>query len=224
MRTGDEDPAEQPPVVVPQGRTIERLGLMKRISVAIPTTLVAGTILLFGLTTPLAFALEKKTFVAYSMKVAQARVEEAKRKREDFRTKQPDLFYLGGITKPWAVVMDTKAGDWILVGERDPRSSVLTLDDWAVALRARFIHAENDPRVTIDPIPSETCLKAGTKEGCRDSTRQEVRFFGGIGDTHFGQVCYEADWLMKKVGLGLEKLPVEKLKTLYDLSVDRRIG
>ena len=32
-----------------------------------------------------AFAQEKKTFVAYSMKVAQARVEEAVRKGEDFR-------------------------------------------------------------------------------------------------------------------------------------------
>ena len=38
-------------------------------------------------------------------------------------------------------------------------------------------------------------------------------FAGGIENTHFGQVCYEANWLMKKIGLGLEKLPVEKLKT-----------
>ena len=85
-------------------------------------------------------AQETKTFVAYSMKVAQARVEDAMRKGEDFRKKQPDLYYLGGITKPWAVVLDTETNDWILVGERDPKSSILTLDDWVVALRARFIY------------------------------------------------------------------------------------
>jgi hypothetical protein len=90
-------------------------------------------LLVVGLICQNALAQEKKTFVAYSMKVAQARVEEAIRKGEDFRKKQPDLFYLGGITKPWAVVLDAKTGDWILVGERDPKSSVLTLDDWVVA-------------------------------------------------------------------------------------------
>ena len=84
------------------------------------------------------------------MKVAQARVEEAMRNGEDFRKKQPDLYYLGGITKPWAVVLDTETNDWILVGERDPKSSILTLDDWVVALRARFIHPDKDPGVTID--------------------------------------------------------------------------
>ena len=75
---------------------------------------------------------ETKTFVAYSMKVAQTRVQEAIEAGEDFRKKQPDLYYLGGITKPWAVVLDTENDDWILVGERDPECSVLTLDDWVV--------------------------------------------------------------------------------------------
>ena len=51
---------------------------------------------------------------------------------------------------------------------------------------------------------------------------QEVRFFGGIEGTHFGQVCYEADWLMKKIAFGLEKVPVKELKTYYDLIVEQR--
>lgn len=103
---------------------------------------------------------------------------------------------------------------------------MLTLDDWVAALKARFLHGEKDPGVTIDPVPSKACLKAGLKEGCRDATRQEVRFFGGIEDTRFGQVCYEADWLMKKIGLALEQLPVKQLKTYYELSLEqaRRAG
>lgn len=164
---------------------------------------------------------ETKTFVAYSMKVAQARVEAAVKSGEDFRKKQPDLYYLGGITKPWALVVDSKNGDWILLGERDQKSSVLTLDDWIVALRARFVHPEKDPGVTIDPRLCDECLKAGKKEGCSHFKRQDVRFFGGIENTHFGQVCYEADWLMKRIGLGIEKLPTDKVKSYFDLSVEQ---
>jgi tetratricopeptide (TPR) repeat protein len=166
-------------------------------------------------------AQEQKTFIAFSMRVAQERVAEALRQRLDFRAHQPELFYLGGITKPWAVVLDTTTGDWILLGERDPQAAVLTLDDWVVALRARFIHPERDPGVSIDPLPSEACRKAGKQESCRDATRQTVRFFGGIEDTHFGQVCYEADWLMKKLGLALEKVAVPGLKPYYALAVEQ---
>ncbi|GEM_PF-594365 len=190
--------------------------------------LFAALLWLIGLGTLLVFAQEKKTFVAFSMKVAQARVEQAVKQGVDWRKKEPDLFYLGGITKPLAVVLDAKTGDWILVGERDPKSSmligerdpkssVLTLDDWVVALRARFIHGEKDPGVTIDPL----CPKGDKKEGCRDYTRQKVRFFGGIENTRFGQVCYESDWLMKRIGLGLERLPIEKLQTYYELSLEQ---
>jgi hypothetical protein len=154
------------------------------------------------------------------MKVAQERVEEAVRKGQDFRAAQPDLFYLSGITKLSAVVIDTASRDWILLGERDPKASVLTLDDWVVALKARFLHPpEEDPGVTIDPIPSDECRKAGKTKACRDATRQEVRFFGGIENTHFGQVCYEADWLMKRMALALEQVPVPSLETYYDLAV-----
>lgn len=179
---------------------------------------------LLGLGSPLRICdaqLETKTFVAYSMKVAQERVEAAGKAGENFRKKQPDLYYLSGITKPWAVVIDANNSDWILVGERDPKSSVLTLDDWVTALRARFIHPKEDPGVTIDPRPCEECIMAGKKEGCSHYTKQDVRFFAGIENTHLGQVCYEADWLMKKIGLGLEKLPVEKLRTYYDLLVEQ---
>ncbi len=195
---------------------------MKWILRPIQTVLVAGLVLLVGPLAPWAGAQGKKTFVAYSMPVAQTRVEDAMRKGEDFRRTQPDLFYLGGITKPWAVVLDTQTGDWILVGERDPKAAVLTLDDWVVALRTRFIHVQQDPGVTIDPIPSTACLQAGRQGACADATQQAVRFFGGIEDTHFGQVCFAADWLLKRISLGLEKGPGQPLRTAYDLAVAQR--
>jgi tetratricopeptide (TPR) repeat protein len=163
---------------------------------------------------------EEKTFVAYSMRVAQQRVKAATRSGKDFRKNEPDLYYLSGITKPWAVVFDVNSGDWILVGERDPKCSILTLEDWVVALRTRFIHPQEDPGVTIEPRPCDMCLKNGEGISCSHSTKQDVYFFGGIENTHFGQVCYDADWLAKKISLGLENVPVQKLKTHHDLYVE----
>lgn len=167
-----------------------------------------------------AYGEENKTFIAYSMKVAMAKVEEAQKRRDDFRKTQPDLFYLGGITKPWAVVLDGKTNDWILVGERDPKASVLTLDEWVTSLRARFIHPDKDPGVTIEPRPCIACVQSGKIESCRHNNQQEVRFFAGVDKTQFGQICFDADWLLKKIGFNLEKLPLERIKTYYDLSIE----
>lgn len=166
------------------------------------------------------------SLVAYSSKVARARVEEAARRGVDFRRRDRQLFELGGITRPWAVVVDAGAGDWILVGEKDPKAARLTLDDWVVALRARFLHADTDPGVTIERRPSDACLRAGLPTGCPDATEQDVRFFGGIADTRFGQVCLQADLLMKHIGLGVDRVPVVGLRTYYDLAAEelRRRG
>lgn len=72
------------------------------------------------------------------MNKALASVQEAQAACEDFRKNDPKLYYLGGITKPFAVGFDPASEDWVLVGERDPKMA-LTLDDWVVARRARFL-------------------------------------------------------------------------------------
>ncbi len=166
-------------------------------------------------------AQETKTFIAFSMREAQKRVELATTDRQGFRG-QSDLFYLGGITVPRAIVVDLESGDWILLGERDPEASLLSLDDWVVALRARYFHPESDPGVTIDPIPSDECRKAGTEDSCRTSSRQKVRFFSGIQDTNFGQVCYSADWLMKLLAFGLDNVPVDGFKSRWALALEKK--
>jgi tetratricopeptide (TPR) repeat protein len=141
------------------------------------------------------------------MRLAETRVRAAVGAGTDFRQKEPDLFYLGGISRPWGLVVDSASGDWILFGEQDAKGAVLTLDDWVTALRARIVQSK-DPGVTIDP-----------RGGPNAAAVQDVRFFGGVENTHFGQVCFEADWLMKRIGLGLEHVPVVGLQTYYDLSV-----
>src|SRR6185295_9619041 len=45
-------------------------------------------------------------------------------------------------------------------------------------------------------------------------------------NTQFGKVCFEADWLMKKIGINLEQLPVDGLKTYFDVTKEEasRLG
>ena len=162
---------------------------------------------------------ETKTFVAYSMKVAQERVEMAVKSAEDFRKKQPDLFLLGSITKPQMIVIDTNRDDFILVGERDGKSPIITLDDFVVALRARYLHPDVDPGVTIDLRPCDSCAAISNIHLCIHSTIQDVRYFAGVENTRFGHVCYESDWLMKLAGLGFEIL-LPDLPSRYELRTE----
>jgi len=144
------------------------------------------------------------------MKIAQERVEKDLMMGKDFRKSSPDVYFLGGITKPLAMVYDSIMLDWILVGECDPSLTVLTLDDWIVALISRFIHSERNPGVTIDP-----------RDAPLDTSNQDIKYFGGIENTNFGKVCFKADWLMKKIGMGIQKLSNESFQSYYDLRLEQ---
>ncbi len=99
----------------------------------------------------------------------------------------------GFMTRPRAIVLDTMAGDVILVGERDSRYPTVRLDDFVVALRHVYLDTVGTPPgVSIEPI-----IKGKSVTGHR------VVYFAGIDGTHFGKVCFEADYLLKQIGLGL---------------------
>ncbi len=147
-----------------------------------------------------------KHLVAYSVGSALDVVKTAQAARTDFRATDPATYYLGGINQPTALMCDNETADWILIGERNTNTPPITLDDFAVAVRAHFLFGPKDPGVTINP--------RGSMDG---ATVQDVLFFGGIENTAFGQTCYEADWLMKRIGMKLEVLPVDGLKTYFDL-------
>ena len=44
-----------------------------------------------------------------------------------------------------------------------------------------------------------------------------IRFFAGVEGTRFGKVCFDADWLLKRVSVNLEDLGVKDFETWYDL-------
>lgn len=176
------------------------------------TKIKKNTILLFCLEIFfvgfLSFKAIAAEYVAFSMKVAKERIVSIP-KGSDFRNLYPEVFTLGGITVVRGLVYDRKTEDVILVGERVAERAILTLDDFVVALRARFIHGEW-PLVSIDPTP-ET----------EKTNNQIVRFEGGIENTQFGQDLFDADYKLKKIGMGILSPGVPDFKTEWDLGLKR---
>ena len=127
-------------------------------------------------------------YVAFSLAAAQELVCAA---QSDWRVSRPDLLHLSGMTKVCGLVQDVSHGDLILVGLRVVDRPSITLDDLAVALRARFVHSDW-PSVSIDPAPDT-----------EDPNTQVVRFCGGIQDTQLGKALFDADFLLKQFSLGL---------------------
>ena len=147
-------------------------------------------------------------FVAFSLKVAEERIRGVE-DGQDYRPIYPEVFNLGGINAIHGLVYDREIDDVILVGKYNPSRQPLTLDDFVVALRARFIHGEW-PVVSIDPSKDQS-----------ETRRQRVRFEGGIGGTQFGADLLDADYRLKQIGLGLRASGVPGLQTFWDVSVER---
>jgi tetratricopeptide (TPR) repeat protein len=125
-------------------------------------------------------------YVAYSLRAAQLAFS------SQAQSPSPSLRALGGITKITGVVYDPQTKDLILIGERRRGGPQLTLDDFVVALRSRLVRRDW-PGVSIDP----TTNTARTGQ-------LNVRLEGGIEASQFGKDLFEADYLLKRIGLGLE--------------------
>lgn len=149
--------------------------------------------------------LHASEYVAFSLKVAQEGIVSTLR-GEDYCKLYPEVFTFGGITAVRDLVYDRQTGDIILVGERILERAVLTLDDFVVALRARFILAKW-PLGIIDPI--------------EETEIQIVRLEGGIEDTQFGEDLFDANYRLKRMGIGLLSSGVPGLQTYWDLGMGR---
>ncbi len=146
-------------------------------------------------------------YVALSLGVAHKRIEAVS--KGNWRKVEPQVFTLAGITKIRGLVYDRKGNDVILVGQRDPKRPMLTLDDFAVALRARFVNNQW-PLVSIDPTPDS-----------KKTNMQLVRYEGGIKDTQFGLDMFDADLRLKKIAMGLLQSGVVGIKSTWDMNIER---
>jgi tetratricopeptide (TPR) repeat protein len=148
--------------------------------------------------------------IAYSLKAAQARLL-AFAGTSDWRRRDPELFTLAGITRPEGVVVDQAGGDVILIGHAEEGDAPLTLDDFVVALRARWIDGKW-PVVSIDPVPGKATRKGDP---------QIVHFEGGIQNTQFGADLLDADHRLKRMALGMLVTGVPGLASEFERRLER---
>jgi tetratricopeptide (TPR) repeat protein len=154
-----------------------------------------------------------KRYIAFSLNAARTRIAPTTGvvswlvglASGDARPDNPEVAYLGGITCVRGLVVDPETGDAIVVGQYIPGRERLTLDDLVVALRARFVHGQW-PVVSIDPPPQPTTPPL-----------HNVRFEGGVADTAFGYALYDADYLLKQLGLGKVPMGVKSVRSSWDL-------
>ena len=137
----------------------------------------------------------------------------------------PEARSLYGITRieGFLATSDSRGGDVILVGRKEPRRPALRLDDLMVAYR-NIVASRQRPACTIDPSPecirgltevSEKLAKAAgpgeTDELLKQwealcALPQKVGVFGVSANTHFAKVMVDADYYLKSVTNGTEKL------------------
>lgn len=142
------------------------------------------------------------TLTAFSMGAAQRAIESGSGSVREIDS-------LGYISRIWAVLLDDN-NDLILIGERDDSIPPLLLDDAVVALRTmEAISSGKSPGVSIVPPDPN-----------KYSSTQNVTYFAGIDSTHYGRVCYEADLLLKHLGLGYALTGVDGFPSEWDLSLD----
>ncbi|NQT18120.1 MAG: hypothetical protein HQ592_00335, partial [Planctomycetes bacterium] len=112
---------------------------------------------------------------------------------------------LGGITLIAGLVYDKESGDPIIVGEINTSDPAPLLDDVVVGLRARILHDEW-PVVSIEPAKKTP-----------ETGKFKVRFEGNVAGTHYGRRLFEADVMLKKIGLGLIPSGIPGFASYYDL-------
>ncbi|NLH72788.1 MAG: tetratricopeptide repeat protein [Verrucomicrobia bacterium] len=143
-----------------------------------------------------------KTFWSFSLRAAETRL------RQGEVGDSAMLLALGHITRLTGLIVDPVSKDCLIVGERDPSLPPLHLEDLVTMLRSVFLyHDAEAPGVTIDPPEKPNEL-------------QKVRFFGHVEGTRVGLICFEADYLMKQIGLSLVPGGVPGLRTYWDVALE----
>ena len=113
------------------------------------------------------------------------------------------------MTRPMGLVFDPLSGDTILIGEKSNASN-LFLDDFVSALRSVYLFGEY-PKVTIDPGGNNPKAKW-----------HYVKMTEWIKDSHFGEVFFESDYLVKKIAFNLIRVRISGFKTQYRLMTEKR--
>lgn len=145
---------------------------------------------------------EARSFVAYSMNVAENRLKGAGHSNDELQK-------LGNMSRIAGMVYDEKNRDLIIVGQVTAEEQEIKLDDFVTALRSVLVHKKY-PLVSIDRT-----------EETAETGKQKVYFEGGINNTGYGQHLLEADILLKKLALGLLPTELWGVESYFSMSLDQ---
>jgi hypothetical protein len=137
------------------------------------------------------------THVTYSLKAAKKRILDS---NGSWRQVDTELLNLGGINKVEGFIRDSTNADLILYGKIDPASSVLTLDDLVVVLRARF-KCHESPVLTLS-----------RNEGEWKHVFEPMELAG----TAFADTCTRAAIELNELAFGRTSTNPKGLKTYVD--------
>ncbi len=109
---------------------------------------------------------------------------------------------IGDLTNIEGVTFDPVTSRIILIGKDASTTTLppLCIEDLAAAFRTVFGDYDTEPGVTIDPNPKDP-----------RAPQMIVRFFGGMENTRFGYILFEADRLMKALSLGEDNISHDKI-------------
>ena len=123
--------------------------------------------------------------------------------------------YLRELTVLEGMAYDKASGQVILFGRNDPSVPTWSTDDLLVAIKS--VYTGEEPWVSIDPGPTQGVMLGSYSDPIRN--------------THFGKVLFEADRLMKNLGLAKDNMTgmsvtsaVPGFKNLIDLSLSIKPG
>ncbi len=110
---------------------------------------------------------------------------------------------IGELSGIEGVTFDPVSSRLILIGDDNEQKFLpsIRIDDLAAAFRTVFGDYDHEPGVTIDPNPQNPM-----------ADQMIVRFFGGMENTHFGHVLFEADRFMKSLSLGKDNISRQPVK------------
>jgi len=119
-----------------------------------------------------------------------------------------EAFYCGNINKPFALIYDEVNDDIILIGKKLNNRNKIAYSDWIVATRAIIVN-KKDPAVSIDR----------TDETDKNQM-QKVRLEGGIENTQFGKDLFDADVVLKRLGIGTLTAEIFGIESYLKMSAD----
>jgi tetratricopeptide (TPR) repeat protein len=145
---------------------------------------------------------DRSELIAFSLREAQRALQKSGLSRTELNA-------AGGMGELVGLIVDQQGQDLVLLGRKVEGARLFSLDDLVFLMRAAQQRGLSGPGVSLEPKRDD--IHSGVLE---------VRFFGGAANTGMGQVCFDSDYLMKKMALGDVPTGVAGIRNYAQLTAD----